>query len=350
MKVCLSAALAAMVLAIAAPALADETVRLLPSALEMPARIGPLHYSGKPTSWPDKRLGTAYSFGASGMKLDVYVYDGGVTDIPDGADSRTVCMEFENAKYGVEQGGYGGLTLKRQQLARLGPTQDPPLMREAVYEAVIADTPSVSFLWITGVSKNFIKLRFSANARLRDELEDARSAVLTTMGEAIRPHLGPAPAVGVPADDEKSNTTITINSTDLDNMQFGMLYLGAVAAVANEHPDALPPCGGRLQFNFNGELAAFTSALNISAAGGDTSAFTQRLVEANEAGYLDELVWTYRHQEFWGNSPPEELTLDPFRKWSRKHLKRFKMPEFGYVEARMPKALTIEPVEAVAAH
>jgi hypothetical protein len=327
------------------PLATAQSVMLLPSPLEMPDRIGPLHYTGKPSTWPDKRLGIAYSFNTPGMVLDVYVYDAGETDIPDGPASRAVCTEFENAKLGVLAGGYQDLSLKREQLARMGPTQEPPLAREAVFEAVMKEVPSVSYVWITGAANHFIKLRFSANAKLRDELADARRAVLTTLGDAIRPHLKPPAPANDDAGKKPAGTVIAVNLEDGDVKEIGFIYLMAVSSLAENSPDSLPPCGGTIFPNYDVELGAFRSALAMAAEESGGSKFAKQLAATAEAGYLEEFVWTYRHLDFWGDSPPAGLELDQFRTWSRKHLKRLKVPHFGHVEVTEPRALAVEPVE-----
>jgi hypothetical protein len=328
---------------ILAQAAAADAVKLLPSPLEMPDRIGPLRYLGEPKSWPDKRLGFAYPFQAQGMKLDVYIYDGGITGIPDGAGSQTVCHEFEEAKSGVRQGGYRDLALKREQLARTGPTQDPPLMREAVYEAVMNDMPVVSYVWITAVSNHFIKLRFSASTGLRDELEDARHAILQTLGDVIRPHLAPVAAPAADAKDDQKQTSIVVNPGATDDMQVGFAYLLSLTAATTDHPELNPPCGGRLEPGYATELQAFQMAAKIvSEAGAKKSKLGAKLREISHAGFLEEFVWQFRHRDFWGESPPADLELGEFKRWSRKNLKRFSVPEFGYVDVKHPRDLPIE--------
>lgn len=336
--------LACMTLASAASQ--ADPVKLLPSTLEMPDHIGPLTYTGQPTSWPDKRLGIAYSFTGPAMKLDVYVYDAGFTDIPDGAESTPVCMEFENAKYGVWQGGYGDVSLKREQLARTGPTADPPLMREAEFEAVIKGERAASYVWITGASKNFIKMRFSASTQLRDGLGEARHAILATLGDAIRPNLEPVTAPADGAVDKKKETRIVVNPDTGDDKPVGFAYLIALTAATSDHPELNPPCGGRLEPDFATELKAYESALKFAALpGSDKSKFGTQLLDVSNAGYLDEFVWQYQHRDFWGKAPPEGLELKEFKRWSKQHLKRFKMPVFGYVEVMHPRAMAVEPVE-----
>jgi hypothetical protein len=322
-----------------------ETVKLLPSVLEMPDRIGPLAYTGKPGSWPDKRLGQSYAYTAPGIQLDIYVYDAGVQNIPEGATSRPVCEQFEGAKLDILRGGYKDVVLKREQLARMGASQDPPLAREAVFEAVMRDVPSISHVWITGAAGNFIKLRFTINAKLSYELEDARRAVLNSVGDAIRPHLGPAAPVvvsDVAAGEKRRRKTVVVNPASVADLSFGLMYLASISIQADRNPDALPPCGGRLQPGYSGELAAF----QLAVKGGDSSKspFAKKLAEVAKAGYLEEFVWTYLHQDFWGNGEPAGLELAAFTKWSRKHLKGLKVPQFGYVDVTETRELPIEPM------
>ena len=89
----------------------------------------------------------------------------------------STCREFEIAKAGVLQ-TYEKPQLKVEQLVRLNPPDDLPQMREAQYEYDREGKPTISFIWITTAAKHFVKLRLSMNPRLREELPEARRAVL----------------------------------------------------------------------------------------------------------------------------------------------------------------------------
>lgn len=322
-----------------APAAIADTVKLLPTALEIPDRIGPLVYTGKPDIWPDKRLGMSYKFTAPGVLVDIYAYDAGLTGIPEGAASRPVCEQFEQAKAEVLQGGYKDVVLKGEQLARLSPTQEPPLAREAVFEAVMQDTPSISYVWITGAAGHFIKIRFTINAQLRYEVEDARRAVLNAAGDAIRPHL----ATTAPVQKGKQvNVVMTPGTAAAPG--FGMYYLLGLSSLAARSDVALPPCGGRLHPGFEAAVATWKLALGVANKAAAESSFEKKVAEADAAGYLEEFVWTLDHQAYWGDRPPAGLELKAFNKWSRKHLKNVGVPDFGYVEINQVRELPIEPL------
>ena len=77
-------------------------------------------------------------------------------------------------------------TLKSEQLVRLSPPDDAPLAREAVFEMDRRGQHAVSYVWITGAAKHFVKLRFTMDraAHATKSLE-ARRAVLNALGAAI---------------------------------------------------------------------------------------------------------------------------------------------------------------------
>src|SRR5687767_2404817 len=111
--------------AVVAGARPQETVKLLPTQIELPARLGPLVYGGKPHKFDDPRLGVGYNYQADGARLTVYVYDSGIPDIADGADSIPVCNEFEIAKQGVlQRPELENPVLKSEYLVRLSPPDD----------------------------------------------------------------------------------------------------------------------------------------------------------------------------------------------------------------------------------
>jgi hypothetical protein len=329
------------VVVIWAPAAIAESVKLLPTALEIPDRIGPLAYTGKPDVWPDKRLGLSYKFTAPGVLVDIYVYDAGVPGIPEGADSRPVCEQFEQAKADVMRSGYKDVVLKGEQLARLGASHDSPLAREAVFEAVIQDSPTISYLWTTGAAGHFIKVRFSINAQLRYEVEGARRAVLNAVGDAIRPHLVKS---GTTPEKKGMQVNVVMGPGTAAEQGFGLPYLVGLASLTSRTDVALPPCGGRLRPGFDAVVMTWKLALGIANKAAAKTAFTKKVAEVETAGYLEEFIWTSGHQDYWGDKPPEGLEIKAFNKWGRKRLKDVRIPIFGHVEISHVRELPLEPL------
>jgi len=317
---------------------AADTVKLAPAPFELPTRIGPLVYEGKAHVYEDPRLGVSYGYSAGGLVLTVYIYDMGIAGIPDGGDSITVCEQFETAKSDVEHApSYKNVVLKSEQLVRLVPPQDAPLAREAVFELEVKSVPSVSYLWITGAGHYFVKLRFSVNGKLRDELIEARRTVLSALGDSIEPHLAPIDPKNKP-----QSTNIVIDAAgDTQEKGLSLTYLLGIAGSVDKNPGIAPVCGGRLIPDFTGEVHAFEGVLQVAKEIG-ASTFSRQLDEIARAGFLEEFVWTYRHSDDWGSTPPAGLDLEKFNHWSQRKLKHFKVPGLGYVEVNHPREMSVE--------
>jgi hypothetical protein len=331
----------ALAMGIAATASAQESVKLLPAPLELPTRIGPMQYDGKPNKYEPAALGVSYQYNAPGLSLTVYVYDAGVTSIPDGGDTPANCYLFEQTKREIGAAGYSEARLVSEQLARLSPPDDAPLAREAVFEFVRNGQPTLSYLWMTSVAKHFVKVRFSMNASYRHEAQQARRALLAAIGDAVKPHLAARnPQEG------NSRVTLNVNSrAGADEMATGILYLTLLATLAQQTPAAMPLCGGEFLPPYETELSAFRMllAMDVESTAGKLG---KQLAAVTQAGFLEEFVWLERHREAWGGAMPEGLTLPEYQAWKRKKLKRFKSPQLGSVIFNHPRPM---PLEASAA-
>jgi len=310
---------------------------LEPSPLELPVKLGPLHLAGEPHHYEPAEAGVSYQFAGRGMLLTVYVYDGGVQDIPDGGDTLEACEQLEMAKSGVLEAKYPNTVLTREQLVRLPPGEAFPLAREARYELVREGRPSISYIWVTAVAKNFVKLRFSFDKELKDEEQDARSGILAALGEAMKPHLAPVK----PEAKKEQTTSVNLSMGALDDGVAAMLYVATLSSLVDKSPELVPPCGGTVVPSFEVEVGVMRAVAEMSAAG-TSSKFTHQLAAIEKAGFLEEFVWTERHREEWGRSEPEKLATADYLRWKKKHLKRFQMPELGSVEVAHPRPLPLE--------
>jgi len=314
-------------------------VPLLPSPITLPARIGPMRYTGTPHKYDDPRLGVSYQYGGDGLSLTVYIYDSGETNLVDGADTRSTCREFEIAKQGVLQ-TYQKPQLKVEQLVRLNPPDDLPQMREAQYEFEREGKPTISFIWITTAAKHFVKLRLSMNPRLRDELPEARRAVLGVMGEAIKPHLVP---VDPKAEKAGSSVGFNLSGGSDEALQAGFWYLMLLNGVADQSPEQAPVCGGEFVPSLETELGIYRGMFEPGQELAK-SRLGKTITKIDKAGFLEEYLWVDRHREAWGVVSPAGLTLPEYAEWKNKNLKRFKPPDFGTVTIEHPRPLPLEPV------
>jgi hypothetical protein len=318
---------------------AQPLVPLLPSPIMLPTRIGPMRYIGPPHKYDDPRLGVSYPYGGDGLSLTVYIYDAGETTLVDGADTMPTCREFEIAKAGVVQ-AYQKPQLKAEQLVRLNPPDDLPQMREAQYEFEREGKPTISFIWITTAARHFVKLRLSMNPRLREELPEARRAVLAVVGEAIKPHLAPAdPKV------EKAASTVASNSSggSDDALLAALRYLMLLNAVADKSTDRVAVCGGEFVPTLKTELGIYRDMFDPHQKLAK-SKLGKTITQIDKAGFLEEYLWVDRHREAWGAVPPSGLTLAQYADWREKNLKRFKAPDFGTVTIDHPRSLPLEPL------
>ena len=327
-------------LLLAASAQAEEAIiQLAPTPLELPRTIGPLQGNADPHKYDDPALGVSYQYNARGASLTVYVYDAGAKDLADGSETIPVCHEFESAKQGVKA-AYQNAQLVSQNAVRLQSSEQAPSMREAVFEFEFRERPTISYLWITAAAKNFIKLRFTADAQLRDELPEARRAILSAMGTAIAPHLAP-----VDPNAEKPGNSIRLNVGSAGNLAEDaastLIYPVALGALVDKSPELMPTCGGEVVPDHGTQVALLREV--FGGALGDAGKTGKRIQQIDAAGYLEEFVWVDLHQESWGSTPPEGLTLGEYGKWKKKNLKRFQMPPLGSVVIEFPRSLPQAP-------
>lgn len=318
-----------------------DLVKLAPSPLELPATLGPMRIDGEPHKFEPAALGIAYQYSGQGLLLTIYVYDAGRENIPDGGDTTPACAELEEAKFGIERAAYKDTELKSEQLVRLGPGEDLPVAREAVYEFVRDGQPTISYVWVTAVAKHFVKLRFSLDARLRDEVPDARRVILTELGAAMQPHLAP-----VPPDAGKSGTSMYFDSAlDPGDMRLALTYQVALSTALQRDPGLAPGCGGVFVPSYETELEAMRTVLGVERNSPEESLFGDQLVKAEEAGFLEELVWFDLHREAWGAAAPDGLDARKYRSWRKKNLKTFKQPRLGAVGVDYPRPLPVTPLD-----
>ena len=302
-----------------AAALGDNMVRLAPSSFKLPQNIGPLRYSGE-NRFSDRRMGGAFAFNTSGISLNIYVYDYGLRDLPDGPDSIAACEQFESAKREIERGGnYQNVSLRGEftRAMKAGPS---PLVREAVYEFDRNGIHAVSALWLTVADGYFLKLRLSLRAEVADELEEAREEVLSTIAAA----LAMRPVRPLPAQADVQEASIDVDATtDTTAAAAWLAYAVELTRFTREHPETRPPCGGKLAPGFAAELAGRQAALReyrTRDAATRTSSYFNLLERVDAAGFLDEYVWHYLRNELTDLSPPPGIELGEFEQFRQREL------------------------------
>lgn len=299
--------------------LGDNTVKLAPSLLKLPQNIGPLRYAGE-NRYSDRRMGRSFGYNASGISLNIFVYDYGYRDLADGPDSVAACEQYESAKSEIERGGnYENVVLREEASRPLKPGAELKA-REAVYQFERNGLSAVSVLWLTAADGFFIKLRLSMRSEIGDELDDAREQILESLGDAIDAR----PRRVMPAAPAPAEASIEMNAGgDAADAPMWLAYAVELSRYAREHPEAGPPCGGVFEPGYELEVDAREAALReyrARPANGRRSNYFNVLSKVEAAGFLDEYVWSYLHRDAWGASPPHELSMGAFDEFRTREL------------------------------
>jgi hypothetical protein len=296
-------------------------VRLAPSQLKLPQNIGPLRFNGE-SRYSDRRLGRSFGYNASGISLSIYVYDFGLRDIADGPDSVDLCEQYESAKGEIESGGnYQNVVFRGEWRRPLAPGDDSPRAREALYEFDRNGVRALSVLWFTAVDGHFLKLRLSLRSEVADELDEARTQILSAIAEAIESRRKPAPRRATPPVQEASIDVDTIHDRDTAALWF--TYALELVKYSREHPQTRPACGGKLAAGHAAELSARRAALaeyrgREAGARGDN--YFDELLRIDDAGLLDEYTWHYLRNARIDSAPPAELDLAAFEIYRAREL------------------------------
>jgi hypothetical protein len=299
--------------------LGDNTVKLAPSLLKLPQNIGPLRYAGE-NRYSDRRMGRSFGYNASGISLNIFVYDYGIRDLADGPDTVAACEQYESAKSEIERGGNYQNVVMRQEASRLLRPGGDLAAREAVYQFERNGLSALSVLWLTAADGFFIKLRLSMRTEIADELDDAREQILQSLAESIEAR----PRKVIPAPPASADSSIEVNAgAEPADAAMWLAYAVELGKYAREHPEAAPPCGGVLEPSYQLEVDARRAALReyrARPANGRRSGYFQTLAKVEAAGFLDEYVWTLLHRDAWGTAPPHELSIGAFEEFRAREL------------------------------
>ena len=172
-----------------------------------------------------------------------------------------------------------------------------------MYEYEREAHPTISFVWITAAANHFVKLRLSMDPRLRDEVLDARRAVLAVVGEAIKPHLTP-----VDPDAKRPGSSLGIN---LERWR-GRRDPGGnpVPGVAQHtgrasHPSSRRFAAAKWFPTWKPRLGVYRGVFGLDEELA-ASRLGKTIATIDKAGFLEEFLWTERHREAWGANPPRE--------------------------------------------
>lgn len=192
-KISLPILVVSTVLLLMANPLFADSYRDKPTGLTFPETIGDMQLD-KITDFekdhPGLGLGIGYHHRALNIYADVYVYNLKMKDIPDGSDNRAVNQQWKQSESDIatqtQKGVYQNLVLIKERSQLLGSSPGAPTALLTEYTYSQKDIPKVSYLYITGYKKNFVKIRFTYPTVAKTEGEKSLEAFLDEMGKLLK--------------------------------------------------------------------------------------------------------------------------------------------------------------------
>ena len=288
--------------------------------LRLPQNIGPLRYAGE-NRYSDRRIGRSFGYNASGISLNIFVYDYGIRNLPEGPDSVAACEQFESAKQEIERGGnYQNVVLRGEVTRPLRAGAAAPLAREAVYEFERNGLKAISVLWITADGRLLHQAApVDAHGDRRRARRGARgrflnrSRIRSTRDRRARrprrPGRRPEASIEMAAGGDAADAAMWL------------AYAVEISKFARENPGVGPPCGGLLDAVVRARARGAARGACANIARGPRTGAARTISTccrgSTTAGFLDEYVWSFLHRNAWGVSPPHELTIGRIRGISR---------------------------------
>jgi hypothetical protein len=127
-----------------------------------PRTLGDFQLAGL-ISFPDPRAGFALRYSVSEIRVDVYIYDAGLSSVPEGTSSSTVIQEFSQTAVGLQRAHAGLLegTMNLSDQRHFGAESKVLRMLSADFVFTHQGRRYQGFVWVTGYRGRFLKVRAS---------------------------------------------------------------------------------------------------------------------------------------------------------------------------------------------
>lgn len=270
------------------------------------------------------------------IKADIYVYDGGLSYIPNGWENRFV--KAESAAVGralkimQDRGKYSGVkhiysgVVPRQGIIRFA-------WNKYQYSQVGQDNKTYTGLrfsesYISGFAGNLVKIR------LTYKKEEAKEGTIIAE-RLIKDIVRLIKDAGTPKKGEKLSFTVVIDGSLPE--QLGAPWLGYIMerqVYINEHKDQYDLMPGIIVPKFADEYAARMSLTQIwKELKEKDNTLNDRYLSALElvlnAGFMREYVYAYLRLPSW--KKPAKLKLERFESWKKQNLKNHKAEFHGSI-------------------
>jgi hypothetical protein len=163
-----------------------------PTGISFPDQLGGMN-RGEITDFekdhPGLGVGILYRASDPAIYADIYVYNLGVPSIPTGWDSKMIHDEWKQAEgdiYTIEkQGKYQQVKNLKESSALLGMDKNAPIALRADFSYISNGSKKLSYLYMMGYHKNFIKIRFTFPEAMKAEGEKALWDFISAFGKLI---------------------------------------------------------------------------------------------------------------------------------------------------------------------
>ncbi|MHC4118411.1 MAG: hypothetical protein ACYSWO_12995 [Planctomycetota bacterium] len=276
------------------------------------------------------------------LKADIYIYDGGLNNIPNGCGNELVKGQASSIgqmlKVMQQKGLYGQVkSLDSGVRPQQGPIRFAWNKYQLLQPAGAKDgytgiLHSESF--VTGFGGKFVKIRLTYNKE--NSPEGKKTSELLT-GQIVRL----LKAAATPAEGEQRCFALrTDGSLPEKRFAFWLGYLVARQAYILKNEDQYDMLFGVIVPGFEEELEARSSLAQIWKEIGDKGEdkYLSDLELVHDAGFMREYVWTYLKRASWNE--PENLRMEDFKSWQKANLKEHKAETYGSIKVGIE---TIEP-------
>ena len=138
---------------------------------------------------PGLGVGILYRSSDPAIYADFYIYNLGIKSIPDGSNTKEIHDQWKQAEddiYTLEkQGKYLSVKKLYEASALLGMDRNAPTALRADFSYTSNGTKKLSYLYLLGYKKNFIKIRFTFPETLKKEGEKVMWDFTTAFGKMI---------------------------------------------------------------------------------------------------------------------------------------------------------------------
>ncbi len=240
-------------------------------------------------------MGYSVAYGHSQSRLDIYIYDLGQSDIPNGIYSEPAGFAYAHSLHEIEQVAEEGIYVGLEMLQQGNKTIGNLGFRGVEFRYRMEDQPFRTYLWVTGLHQKLLKIRLTV-----PDFGDEAMAVLDAMQRSlaldfIDPNLelvdGPR-FFQIYLDE-------AMDPEDMANFGAKLTYLLRISSVGKDEFEARLLPYGLLHRSFRMELealkAATESAMRSQSEGNAIHEYWMQLHALEAAGHLPAYVAHFRH-------------------------------------------------------